>query len=295
MRESDWKIIVVLHKTRNITKASEALFMSQPSLSKRIQSIEDDLGVPLLVRSRRGCEFTPEGEFIAERAESITMAMDNVRKELLSRNRGFKGILRIGVPYSYVRYVLPALLAHYQKQYPDIEVNIMSAFSDELIPRVEDGTLDLCFARITPGASTLERLLICEDQTQAVYTSPFSLDELPKLPFIDYAKNPYTASSIHKWWNERYPMPPKTRFKVSNPDVAVSMVSQGLGFSIFPDTKYIRNEKNLHCVPLEFLNGTPFTRKTWLLYKKYDHTNFLVNNFVRFMEQTDIDALTKNV
>ena len=52
MRDYDWQILVTLHSTQSITKTAELLFISQPALTKRIQAIETELGVPLLIRSR---------------------------------------------------------------------------------------------------------------------------------------------------------------------------------------------------------------------------------------------------
>ncbi|MGE4276690.1 MAG: LysR family transcriptional regulator [Lawsonibacter sp.] len=291
MRDFDWQIIVTLHKTHNITKTAELLFISQPTLTKRIQVIEDELGIPLIVRSRRGSEFTPEGERIARKAEAIVMAIQEIKDDVVARNKGLKGILRLGVPYSYVRYVLPALLARYAKQYPSVEADIITTLSDELVRSVEDDALDLCFARYNAEDSYLERVLVSEDQIYAVYNRPFTLDELPDLPFIEFSKNPATVSAIQRWWNEHFPVSPNIRFKVTTGDSCISMVQHGLGYSIFPDPKYFQYESGLYSIPLDFADGTKFTRKTWLLYKKSSERNPIVTNFISFISGVDVNHL----
>ena len=113
MRDFDWQILVTLNKTHNISRTAELLYLSQPTLTKRIQVIEDELGIPLIIRSRRGSVFTPEGERIAQKAESIVAAIQEIKTDVAARSKGTKGVLRLGVPHSYVRYVLPNLIAAY--------------------------------------------------------------------------------------------------------------------------------------------------------------------------------------
>ena len=113
MRDFDWEVIAVLSKTRNITKTANLLFLSQPALTKRIQAIEEELGAQLLVRGRRGSKFTLEGERIAQKAERVIEAIREAKGCINVRDENMGGTLRLGVPYSYVRYVMPALLAEY--------------------------------------------------------------------------------------------------------------------------------------------------------------------------------------
>lgn len=291
MRDYDWKIIVTLNKTHNITKTAELLFISQPTLTKRIQMIENELGIPLLVRSRRGSELTPEGERIAQWAESIVTTMQTIKDDISTLNRGLKGILRLGVPYSYVRYVLPQLLIKYAALYPQNEVDVLTTLSDELVKNVEDDMLDFCFARYDAEDSYLERLLVSEDQIYAVCNHPFTLDKLPDMPFIEFSKNHVTTSAIRRWWNEHFSTVPNVRFKVSTGDCCVSMVQHGLGYSIFPDPKYFQYEKGLFALPLDFLDGTKFTRKTWLLYKKSDEKKPIIKDFIAFIKKVDLNHL----
>lgn len=62
MDEKDFELLEVLDETRNITHAADKLYMTQSALSKRIKSMEQELGVEILLRSRQGIRFTPAGE-----------------------------------------------------------------------------------------------------------------------------------------------------------------------------------------------------------------------------------------
>ena len=291
MRDFDWQILVTLHKTHNISKTAELLYVSQPTLTKRIQVIEDELGIPLIVRSRKGSVFTAEGERIAQKAESIVAAIQEIKEDVAERNKGAKGVLRLGVPYSYVRYVLPALMAEYVKTHPGVEFDVITGLSDELTRRVEDDTLDLTFARYNAFDTHLERIKVSEDQVYAVYNRPFTIEELPNLPFIEFSKNPMILSLIQRWWNENFTTPRTLRFKVPTGDCCVAMVKYGLGYGIFPDPKYFMFEKGLYSQPLTFADGSSVTRLTWLLFEKTSLKNPLVSDFVEFIQSIDVNQL----
>lgn len=291
MRDFDWQILVTLNKTHNISKTAELMYVSQPTLTKRIQVIEDELGIPLIVRSRRGSVFTPEGERIAQKAEAIVSAIQEIKTDVAERSQGTKGVLRLGVPYSYVRYVLPSLIAVYSKERPGVEIDVATELSDELTRRVEDETLDVTFARYNSFDTHLDRVKVGEDQVYAVAGRPFTLEELPTMPYIEFAKNPMIMASIQRWWNERFTVPRSIRYKVPTGDCCIAMVKQGLGYGIFPDPKYFIFEKGLHAIPLTFEDGTIFTRATWLLYEKSSLKNPLVRDFVEFIRGIDINQL----
>ena len=253
--------------------------------------IEDELGIPLIVRSRKGSVFTAEGERIAQKAESIVAAIQEIKEDVAKRNKGAKGVLRLGVPYSYVRYVLPALMAEYVKTHPGVEFDVITGLSDELTRRVEDDTLDLTFARYNAFDTHLERIKVSEDQVYAVYNRPFTIEELPNLPFIEFSKNPMILSLIQRWWNENFTTPRTLRFKVPTGDCCVAMVKYGLGYGIFPDPKYFMFEKGLYSQPLTFADGASVTRLTWLLYEKTSLKNPLVSDFVDFIQSINVNQL----
>lgn len=71
MRDLDWEIIHTLHTYKNITKTADMLFIAQPTLTKRIQLIEEELRVSIIIRSSKGVTFTSEGEYVAKKAKQI--------------------------------------------------------------------------------------------------------------------------------------------------------------------------------------------------------------------------------
>ena len=280
MRDFDWQIIVTLHHTLSITKTAQLLFMSQPALTKRIKSIEDELGVVLLIRTRLGSVFTPEGEKIAKKAEKVMAAILEIKDEASSMSAGQRGSLRLGFPYSFVRHVLPDILKQYTAKYPNISIEIFTMPSQELIKCVEDGAIDVCFARYNAEDSTLDRRLFSEDQACVVCNQPFTLDDLVDMPCIEFTKNPGSDSAIKRWWSERFDTPQNVRFSVTTSDACVSMIQHGLGYGYVLDSRYISQEYGLWSIPLEYKDGSKLTRKTWIFYRKGSLKIPTIGNFV---------------
>lgn len=85
MDEKDWTILDILARERNITRTAERMYLAQPSLTYRLQQLEKELGVPLLVyRGRRGIEMTEQGNMLVEYAREMLKRLGEV-KELLTQ------------------------------------------------------------------------------------------------------------------------------------------------------------------------------------------------------------------
>ena len=82
MDEKDFELLEVLDETRNITHAADKLYMTQSALSKRIKSMEQELGVEILLRSRQGIRFTPAGEKVLEHSRAALKQMEQLRRGL---------------------------------------------------------------------------------------------------------------------------------------------------------------------------------------------------------------------
>lgn len=294
MRDFDWNILDSLYQTKNITKSAELLFMTQPALTKRLQAIEEELGCSIVIRNRRGVSFTPEGEEIVKKAQTIISAIRDIKQGLAGLADGHKGVLSLGVPYSFVRFVLPALLERYVELYPDVDIRITTTLSNELIRQVQEGSLDICFARKTQDSPQLIKRKVSVDQIYAVYHQPFRIEDLPNLPYIEFQKNEITYLAARRWWDERFNTPQKIRFLVHNGDTCLSMIQHGLGYGIFPDSQYFMHDKSIYSIPLELKDGTRFTRSTWLIYQKSILEKPVAANFIRFLDGIDINQLREN-
>ena len=290
MRDLDWEIIHTLHTYKNITKTADMLFIAQPTLTKRIQLIEEELGVSIIIRSSKGVTFTSEGEYVAKKAKQILDTIEDVKFNLSNATGGTKGTLHIGVPNSYARFVLPSLIEKFSIKYPDIKLDVNTALSSEINKMAENREINIGFVRGNVTGD-IEKLLVSEDQIYIVNNSPIELDNLPNLFQIDYTKEPTIVKATDVWWKQRFSKPPNIRMKVNHGDTCLAMIKHNLGYGIFSDKNFFKNDPSLFSIPLVYKDGSKFTRKTYLVYHKEEVYNALVNNFIDFIKEIDFNNI----
>lgn len=263
MDERDFELLEALNKTKNITHAADILYVSQSSLSKRIYALEQELGITLLIRSRHGIHFTPEGEEVLSYTKKAAAELKTMR-EILALSRNYiSGTLNAGVSINYARYYLPDILASYSHCYPHVNTHITSDQSRNLYLQILDGTIDVAIIRgeypWKGSKILLERENIC------VICSLEDKDKpLNELPYIGRNTDMAFQRELAQWFHENNLQLGKTGIFVDNITTCVEMVSRGLGWAVVPDI-CLKDFKG-HIRPMSFANGEPFVRSTYLMY-----------------------------
>src|SRR6185436_9425623 len=127
----------------SFTRAAAQLRVAQPSLSRQIQDLEDEIGVDLLRRSPRGVTLTAEGKLFLEEARDLLKRADESVEKVRALSRGEFGELRVGYAPSPTVEILPPALAAFQKTVPGVKLLLHDLSSDELIAGLQNGTLEL--------------------------------------------------------------------------------------------------------------------------------------------------------
>ncbi len=283
MRDSDWRIISTLYRTKNITKTAELLFMTQPTLTRRLQQIEAKLGAVLILRTNKGVSFTPEGTMVALRSAEMLQILEDIKNDLAKDKKKLKGTLRLGAPDSYQRFVLPTLLEKFAMKYPNIQVDLHSGLSHDLLKDLEAGELDVSFVR-GEVHTPLKKVLLSNDQIHLLSREALDLASLPQLPMIDYPKEDSVVQATKAWWKERFSAPQLVSMRVHAGGVCFEMVKRGLGYGIFSDLHYTDPAAHLYTYPLEFRDGTKFTRDSWLIYDEANLSNPCLARFVELVD-----------
>ena len=137
--------VLAIAKYRNITKAAESLYLTQPTLSKFLKTLEAEVGQPLF--RRLGNKYIPTyaGERYIERSREILQLkkeLDQEMGDIISKN---EGILKIGFPAMRGTYMLPCTLPIFRSLYPDVRIVIREEMSDVLVQLILEGEIDLAF------------------------------------------------------------------------------------------------------------------------------------------------------
>jgi DNA-binding transcriptional LysR family regulator len=123
-------------RRQNLSRAAEALFVSQPTLTARLQSLESSLGEQLFVRTRRGMRLTEAGEIFLPFAEHAVAALADGRERLGELRRGVAGRLVLGAPPTVSTYTLPDLLARFSAAHPKVRLAVKTGTSEEVLEMV---------------------------------------------------------------------------------------------------------------------------------------------------------------
>jgi DNA-binding transcriptional LysR family regulator len=127
----------------NFTRAAAQLRVAQPAVSRRVQDLEDEIGVDLLKRSPRGVTLTAEGKLFLEKTRHLLKLADESVEQVRALARGQYGNLHIGYAPSPTVEILPPALAAFQKAFPQVNVLLHDASRREIVAGLQDGALEL--------------------------------------------------------------------------------------------------------------------------------------------------------
>ena len=145
MQLQELHMLVVLSEELNMRKASERLFVSQPALSQRLQTIEKRVGNQNLFRSQKGLTVTSAGEQIIQFAKEVTTEQDRVRERIDELEGGYTQACSCVV---IGQHWLPKVLKRYVEKYPNAKVSLVTGWSSEMLKVCKTMSTSASFAGI---------------------------------------------------------------------------------------------------------------------------------------------------
>ena len=164
-------------KYKNISKAADALFISQPAISKSLSRLEENLGCTLFSRTSRGVSLTADGEILYERIREAFAAIEAGEEELRHRTELGIGQLRIGVSTTLCKYILLPYLQNFIRQHPHIRITIECQSTLHTVELLESGQIDIGLIGAPKHHGTLTFLPLKKIQDTFVATQSY-LDNL---------------------------------------------------------------------------------------------------------------------
>ena len=271
-------------------KASEELYITQPSLSNSIGNLEKELGVPLFERVGRNVRLTSYG---AEFNEHICLALSEVDKAVdLMRlySSGLSGQIRIGTVISIQRNFLPLLLSSFRKEFGDnIVFDIHQATTYSCIKGIQDGKLDVAFCGKLQDERDISYIpMLTQNLVVGVDTShelarrkSISLEELKKYNLVSYRAESY-VSTILEGLFRRAELSPKQGF---NDEIsAASLVcAEKNVVAVMLETLDDHNIEGFVSIPIEEVRD-PF-HIIYLAYKEHASHSCVADQLIEFAQQ----------
>jgi Transcriptional regulator len=239
----------------SITKAARVLYISQPALSHYISKVEEELGVVLFNRSTTPISLTYAGELYVETARQILQLSNRINKQFRDISNNLRGTLRVGIPHDRAAYMLPRILPVFRSEFPQIEVQLHTEYSEGLIDELYKGRTNIVIMPYSGEDKRLETQIICREEFLVVAgkgmiqpehlapntKSTVELCKLEKLPFLLLQKGHASRTAADALFKE-CGISPRIALETNSNITSYRLAATGLGVTIIPTmvTKFVQ-------------------------------------------------------
>ena len=267
------------------TKAAEALGFTQSSVSQMISSLEDELGIKLLNRSRTGVKLTIEG---AELYPFIERSIFSYRAMLEKSNeiKGLEtGIIRVGTVSSVTCHWMPRLISEFQKIYPNVQFTFHQGDYTSITEWIKTGEVDFGF--INPlAAKDLKTVKIKTGRMLAVLSKNHKLANNEVINLSEIAAEPYILLEEGHYSEPmeafcKAGLKPNIKYTIHDDYAIMTMVEAGLGVSILAELVLCRTNYNIVCVP----TNPAIYRTLAIAYKDKDSLPIASRYFIEYIRK----------
>ena len=266
MTANEAEIIKVLFEEKNMRKAAERLFLSQPALSQRLQTIEKEWGSQLFLRSQKGLTPTPAGELVIQYANEMVTRRTEIFETLQSLQSKVHGTLKIACASIVGQNWLPKVLKEYVTLYPDTKISLITGWSSEIVKALYEGEAHVGIVR---GQADWKgkKIHLFRDTMYFVDKEYTDIDDIltSDRPFIQFKSDSDYYQEIQQWWQQHFQTNPRHQIVVDQIETCKQMALNGIGYAILPSIT-LNGEEDIHKIPLSTVDTDHgLTRDTWLI------------------------------
>jgi DNA-binding transcriptional LysR family regulator len=203
--------LIHLIEERSFSRAARKMFLSQPSLTKHIQNMEELLGIPLVNRESRSISLTPEGKILFDYARRFVKLREEAGEKILGAREMESGEITISASTIPATYILPWVLSGFRSLYPDIRLHVRTLDSEETIEAILNNRGDIGFIGKKPAGGRLEaeplwkdRLVLAVPKDHRWQTAGrVKIQELLREPFIIRERGSGTREILERYFKEK--------------------------------------------------------------------------------------------
>jgi DNA-binding transcriptional LysR family regulator len=242
MRTEQLDAFVQVARRGSMSRAAEALYVTQPTVTARLKGLEQELDAKLFVRSQRGMRLSDAGRAFLPYAERTLDTISSGRRFLSELARGETGQLALGAAPAVSTYVLPRILTRFRRTHPKVALAVRTGHSEEVLELVlrEQVQIGLGRALRHPQVEAIplyedELVLVVDPRHRFASEEEVSPDELSEVQLILFDR----TSSYHRLTSEFFEevgAVPRGVMELDNIDATKKMVEQGLGIAFLPHT-----------------------------------------------------------
>lgn len=276
--------LVTTVESGSFTKAAEILNYSQSGISRMISDLEKEWGVSLLERGRAGVRLTSDGLKLLPYAKSMCNEYEKLQAQVEELKGLQSGLIRIGTFSSVATHWLPNIIKRFQKDYPNIDYELLLGDYAEIEQWILEGRVDCGFLRL-PAVPELETIFLEQDKLLVILPENHPLAGCERFPIKALGDYPFMllekgAKADVAEVFERCGISPKVHFITWDDYAIMSMVESGLGISILPQLILQRVPYRIVAKELEI----PAFRKIGLAMRNKKNTSLAVRRFLEYIQ-----------
>ena len=196
------RYFLAVAREENMTRAAEQLHVTQPTLSKALKSLEDELGKKLFTRHSFSIRLTEEGVLLRNRAEDLVSMADRITQEFVTLDEITGGDIYLGLAESHLIQYLAGEIREFRRQYPDLRYHITSGDTEQVTEKLDKGLLDFAVLAETPDTGKYEALSFPEaDVWGLVFAADDPLSQKETIAVDDLIGLPLFCSE-QSWEND---------------------------------------------------------------------------------------------
>ena len=268
----------------SFSKAAMLLNYSQSGISRMISDLEEDWNVVLLERGKGGVKLTSDGLKLLPYAKRLVAEYENLQNQVDEINDLKSGLIRIGTFSSVATHWLPNIIKEFQKDYPNIDYELLLGDYTEIEEWIAERRVDCGFLRL-PTKTEYDAIFLEQDPLLAVIPENHPLSVCEKFPVKAICEEPFML--LEKGGKaeiseiiERYGLKPRVHFTTWDDYAIMSMVESGLGISILP--KLILKRAPYRIVVKEL--DVPAYRSIGIVLKSKKTASLAVKRFLEYLD-----------
>lgn len=276
----DFDILQVLFEEKNIKKAADRLFLSQPAVTYRINQLEKDLNIPILIRGNKGVQFTLQGEFLVESTKGLLHDRNIMIEQVQNLADDVQGTLRLGVSNNFAISKFPPIIASFNKAFPKVKIQLKTGLGIEIMKLLEEGNIHIGIE--SAGHKWAEqKVLIDKSKICLISKEKITWEELPAKNIIHIA-TPAIKKVFTNWWPVMFKTAPVITMETDYVETCKRMVMNGLGVAFVP-AFCLEPTDPVHILELDGMTKEKYTMESWMNYRESTVALSVVREFIQFM------------
>jgi DNA-binding transcriptional LysR family regulator len=274
----------------SFSRAAEALFLTQPSVTARIQTLEKDLGEDLFERGGRAIKLSDAGAVFLSYAERALKEVQESRDALESLRNASVGHLRIASALTISAYVLPRLLKTFRSSYPGVAVSVRTGRSDYVMDMVlaDEAQIGLVRGLYHPELETVplyddEVVLVTHPDHEFATKGCASIEAVGHQPLIFFDKGSSYHGLIHGYFRDAGIVPTHS-MELDSMEATKKMVEEGLGIAYLPHVSVEREIQLGTLVEVAVSGAVPLKRPIALITRLNRRQSRPVKAFIELLQ-----------